>query len=200
VIRRAAVVLSLLALAGCGDDEAAERPAARHETEPLACRALPAGTVSTVLREAGTTAPARFEIERKPESPELSDCRYFDGDRAGVWLTIDRAVQAQKRYWYRMTEAEQFDADGRGKKIRRVMGVGQDKTYGGAGAFWSPSLNRLMAYRDDTILVVGFRADDLSDAAARRGAADVARRAFRHLFGDRPPAPVRSLAGRAPHP
>jgi hypothetical protein len=78
--------------------------------------------------------------------------------------------------------------------------VGQDKTYGGAGAFWSPSLNRLMAYRDDTILVVGFRAEGLSDAAARRGAAGVARRAFRHLFGDRPPAPVRSLAGRAPHP
>ena len=191
------VLLAAAVVAGCGEQETPRRSA-----EPLACRALTAQGARQALLDAGTTAPdpARFEIERKRETRELSDCRYFDGDRAGMWLTIDRAVQAQKRYWYRMTEAEQFDADGRGKAIRRVMGVGQDKTYGGAGAFWSPSLNRLMAYRDDTILVVGFRADGLSDRAARQGAARVAKRAFRHLFGDRPPAPVRSLAGRAPHP
>ncbi len=194
---RAAVLV--VALAGCGGGDEPARPAAARP-EPLACRALSPGAARAALVAAGTTAPARFEVERKPETRELSDCRDFDGDRAGVWLTIDRAVQAQKRYWYRMTEADQFSADGRGKAVRRVMGIGQDRTYGGAGAFWSQSLNRLMAYRDDTILVVGFRAEGLSDAAARRGAAGVARHAFRHLFGDRPPAPVRSLAGRAPHP
>jgi hypothetical protein len=197
----------MLAAGGCGGEEAtperAAEPPAEHAAArpvPLACRALSERDVRAVLRSIDVAAPARFEVERKPESRELSDCRYFDGDRLGMWLTIDRAVQAQKRYWYRMTEAEQFDADGRGKSIRRVMGIGQDKTYGGAGAFWSPSLNRLMAYRDDTILVVGFRVDGLPDRTARQGASRVARGAFRHLFGDRPPAPVKSLAGRAPHP
>jgi hypothetical protein len=201
---RALAVALAAAAAGCGGEGAPERaataPAPAQRPAPLACRSLPERDVRATLRSLGVAAPARFEIERKPESAELSDCRYFDGDRIGMWLTIDRAVQAQKRYWYRMTEAEQFAADGRGKAIRRVMGVGQDATYGGAGAFWSPSLNRLMAYRDDTILVIGFRVEGLADRTARRAAARVARSAFRHLFGDRPPAPVRSLEGRAPHP
>ena len=198
--RGVAALALIAAVAGCGgDDAAAPEPRAKRPV-PLACRALPERDVRAVLRSIGVAAPARFEIEMKPESPEFSDCRYFDGDRFGTWLTIDRAVQAQKRFFYRMTEAEQFDADGRGQRILRVMGIGQDKTYGGAGAFWSPSLHKLMAYRDDTIIVIGYRVEGASDRTMRTGAARTAKAAFRHLYGDRPPAPVRSLAGRAPQP
>jgi hypothetical protein len=166
----------------------------------VACRTLREGDAARFLRSVGSAVPATFEVEHKPDSDHLSDCRYFDGDRAGMWLTIDRAVDAQKRYFYRLTEANEFAGDGRGPGMQLVRRVGQDKTYGGAGAFWTPSLNRLMAYRDDTILVVGFRVEGVPDARARDAAAGVARHAYRRLFGDRPPAPVRSLAGRPPTP
>jgi hypothetical protein len=188
-------------LAGCGEEERdAQRPAAAAAPQPLACRTLREADAARFLRSVGSPVPARFEVERKRDTDGLSDCRYFDGDRAGMWLTIDRAVQAQKRYFYRLTEANEFAGDGRGPGMQLVTGVGQDKTYGGAGAFWTPSLNRLMAYRDDTILTVGFRVEGLSDARARHAASDLARHAYRRLFGNRPPAPVKSLSGRAPHP
>jgi hypothetical protein len=198
--RRLAIgVLATALLAGCGASES-PRQAAPPTPPNLACRTLREGDAARFLRAVGSPVPARFEVERKRDSDDLSDCRYFDGDRAGMWLTIDRAVQAQKRYFYRLTEANEFAGDGRGPGMRLVRGVGQDKTYGGAGAFWTPSLNRLMAYRDDTILVVGFRVAGLPDASARRAAAGVARHAYRRLFGDRPPAPVKSLSGRPPTP
>jgi hypothetical protein len=202
-------VLAAALLAGCGDEgdrDTAARPATAPAAAPapaprnLACRTLREADAARFLRAVGSPVPARFEVEHKPDSEHLSDCRYFDGDRAGMWLTIDRAVQAQKRYFYRLTEANEFAGDGRGPGMRLVRHVGQDKTYGGAGAFWTPTLNRLMAYRDDTILVVGFRVEGLSDARSRRAAADVARHAYRRLFGNRPPAPVTSLAGRKPTP
>jgi hypothetical protein len=206
-MRRASVIaltFGVLLAVGCGEEErrAASRPATAAAPAPdnLACRTLREADAARALRSVGSPVPARFEIERKRDTHHLSDCRYFDGDRAGMWLTIDRAVQAQKRYFYRLTEANEFAGDGRGPGMQLVKHVGQDKTYGGAGAFWTPSLNRLMTYRDDTILVVGFRVEGLPDARARRAAAGVARHAYRRLFGNRPPAPVKSLAGRAPTP
>ena len=51
--------------------------------------------------------------------------------------------------------------------------MGDDKAYGGAGAWWTKSKKQLIAYGDNRILRVR--------AADKHSAARVARRAFRRL-------------------
>jgi len=201
------VLTAALALAGCGGGDDAPKPRAaatagfaQRPADVLACRTLRDGDVRTLLAQVGHDAPDEFEVEFKTDTKELSDCRYFAGDDVGVWLTIDRADQAQKRYWYRLEEQQQRHAPDAQRRPRLVRHVGQDKTYGGAGAVWTPSLDRLYAYRDDTILVIGFRVAGTPDAQLREAAADLGRLAYRRLFGARPPAPAYSLSGRAPQP
>lgn len=218
-MRRAVAAFAALALAGCGGDEDRDRAAsaapatsttttqraaddgfARGPEDVLACRTLTPADVRKLLAGVGYDAPPELEVEFKTDTPELSDCRYFVGDEVGVWLTIDRAAQAQKRYWYRLEEQQQRHAPDPRRRPKLVFDVGQDKTYGGAGAVWTPSLTRLYAYRDDTILVIGFRVKGVRDARLREAAADLGRLAYEGLFGDRPPAPAYSLSGRGPQP
>ena len=198
----------VLAAFGCGDEQtkSATTPAATvpdsfgpPPQSVRACRVLRDADVKRFLERVGHAPPRTFEQERR-ESEGLSDCRYFEGDDVGIWLTIDTAVQAQKRYWYRKEEQQQFHSSDEARRPLGVRGVGQDRTYGGVGAFWTPAINRLLAYRDDTMLLVGFRVAGISDATAREAAADVARLAYRRMFGNRPPAAPRSLAKRPPHP
>ena len=219
-------VLGALALgaAACGEDEpdraaappattertadtgaTARRPARRvKRADRPACEALRESDVARVVeRVTGRPLRAigRVAVERS-DSDEISNCGYFAGphDDVAVRLIIDRAINAQKRYWYRMEEQNQRTATGAKGKPRLIKGVGQDKTYGGAGAFWNPSLSKLIAWRDDTMLTVIFFVPGVGDRESSRAAGWVARTAYRRLFGDKPPAPVKSLQERAPHP
>ena len=71
--------------------------------------------------------------------------------------------------------------------------------YGGAGAFWIPSLSKLVAYRDDRMLTLIFFVPGVKDRESSAAAASLARTAYKRLFGNRPPAPPKSLADRQPH-
>ena len=178
----------------------ASKPAAEHARGPrgkAACRALRAADVRPVLAAAGATGLGALRRTGRA-SYELSDCR-FQARGLAAWVTIDRAVDAGRRYWYRVTEQQEFHAADPARRPKLVKGVGQDLAYGGAGAFWTPSLNRLVAYRDRTMLIIGFSVKGSTDAARRRGATQLAKLTYRRLFGKRPPhAPERFPV--APHP
>lgn len=161
-----------------------------------ACRAVSRADVRPILTAAG----GRFAtLERTGHaSEELSDCR-FHARGAATWVTIDRAVDAARRYWYRIEEQQEFHAADASRRPRLVRGVGQDRTFGGAGAFWTPSLNRLVAYRDGTMLVVGFSVRGTTDAERREGAMRLAKLTYRRLFGARKPRSEDRIP-TAPHP
>lgn len=201
----AATATAAAGCGGAGGDDASTTATTRNvyahdPAEVLACRTLTPDDVRALLVKVGYDAPQNFEVEFKTDTKELSDCRYFAGDEVGIWLTIDRAHLAVKRYWYRLEEQQQRHAPDPQRRPKLVFGVGQDKTYGGAGAYWTPSLDRLMAFRDKTMLVIGFRVHGIEDAKLRAASADLARLAYDRLFHGRPPGPVESLEERAPHP
>ena len=206
-------LIPLAVLVACGgeDPPPAPTPAARTtETRPVArdkqnaCQIFHESDVARlVLRTTGRQLDEIGKtIVERTDSDETSSCGYYAGphDDVAVKLVVDRAAQSQKRYWYRLVELNQRSANWSGPDPRLVFGVGQDKTYGGAGAFWNPSLSKLVAWRDDTMLTVIFFVPGVDDRESSRAAASVAKAAYRRLFGDRPPAPVKSLQGRAPHP
>ena len=190
-----------------GDAAAPAAPPPRKRVKRAdrpACEALRESDVAQIVEKVTgrpLTSIGRVAVERM-DSDEISNCGYFAGphDDVAIRLIIDRALNAQKRYWYRMEEQNQRTATGAKGKPRLIRGVGQDKTYGGAGAFWTPSLSRLTAYRDDRMLTVVFFVPHADDRTSSAAAASLAKTAYRRLFGDRPPAPPTSLAGRYPHP
>ena len=208
--RRIIALLPLTLLVACGGDDTPATPSAKPQSKAVArdkqsaCQILHESDVARIvlattdrrLEDIGETAVERMD------SGETSSCGYYAGphDDVAVKLVVDRAVQSQKRYWYRLVELNQRSDNWSGPDPRLVFGVGQDKTYGGAGAFWNPSMSKLTAWRDDVMLTVIFFVPDVSDRESSRAAASVAKTAYRRLFGDRPPAPVRSLQDRAPHP
>ena len=210
-----AVIASLPA--ACGKDEqSADRPAGpttkavvtkpwdphaqteRHRGPKgkTACQAIHTADIRPLLATAGSTATRVTRTKRN--SYELSDCRFHSRD-AATWVTIDRAVDAAKRFWYRMEEQQEFHAPDAARRPHHIKGIGQDRTYGGSGAFWTPSLNRLIAYRDRTMIIVGFTVKGSTDQQRERGAVKLAKLTFRRLFGNRPPAKVEKIV-TAPHP
>ena len=198
--------------AGCGDDDAPTPEPKRAASPPEfqgpredrpACEALRQSDVAKIVRRTSGRELSDIGkvIVERTDGEEMSSCGYFAGphDDVAVKLVIDRAENAQKRYWYRIEELNQRSANWNGPDPRLIRGVGQDKTYGGAGAFWVPSLSKLAAYRDDRMLTVIFFVPGVGDRESSAAAASVARTAYRRLFGDRPPAPPTSLSDRRPH-
>jgi hypothetical protein len=191
-----------------GRAERAPRPAepappVAREDQP-ACAVLHERDVARiVLRTSGRRLEeiGRPVVERM-QSDETSSCGYFAGpdDDVAVKLTIDRALNPAKRYWYRMEELNQRSDNWSGPDPRLVEGVGQDRSYGGAGAFWVPSLSKLTAYRDETIVTIIFFVPGVGDRESSAAAASLARMVYRRLFGDRPPAAPKSLQDRQPRP
>lgn len=203
------LLLVALLVASCGGDDAGPRPkpAAKPNVprdRQSACQIFHEADVAKVVLR---TTDRRLEEIGKPvvermDSGETSSCGYYAGphDDVAVKLVVDRAAQSQKRFWYRLEELNQRSDNWSGPDPRLVFGVGQDKTYGGAGAFWNPSLSKLVAWRDDTMLTVIFFVPGVKDRASSDAAASIAKTAYKRLFGNKPPAPVKSLAGRSPHP
>lgn len=213
------LMLALLTLVvGCGEgaETDPEAPAPRTTVPVItsaanvarkdrpACEALRESDVAAIVmqtsrRELDKIGPV--DVERN-DSKQTSSCGYYAGphDDVAVKLTIDRANQSQKRYWYRLEEQNQRNLPDSDLDPRLIRGVGQDKTYGGAGAFWVPSLAKLVAWRDDRLLTVIFFVPGVMDREASAAAASLAKTAYTRLFGNKPPAPVKSLAGRDPHP
>jgi hypothetical protein len=110
------------------------------------------------------------------DSYQLSICRYAAGG-AVVRVILDGAADATRRYFNMAAEADQIPKLRRGAAdFRLVWDVGDDDTYGGAGAYWQPSLHRLAAIRFDRIVRVTVDAAGSSDRTRRALASRVARR------------------------
>jgi hypothetical protein len=99
-----------------------------------------------------------------------------------VKLTLDTAVRAVRRYYNLIAEARQLPNIGTGgEEASRpvlVRKVGDDGTYGGAGAFWIPAELDLTSIKDERIVKVHLYVPGASQAAAREASAELARRAF----------------------
>ena len=210
--RHLLALLPLTLLAACGGDDAppperaqpaSERKAVARE-DAAACAVFHERDVERIVRR--TTGRALEDIGEtvveRMDSDETSSCGYYAGphDDVAVKVVIDGALNPAKRYWYRMTELNQRSDNWDGPDPRLVRGVGQDRSYGGAGAFWVPSMSKLTAYRDEKMLTVIFFVPGLGDRRSSAAAASLARTVYRRLFGDRPPAPPRSLQDRQPRP
>jgi hypothetical protein len=213
-VRRVLLFLAAAALlGGCGGDDEPPRTAPRQEPkakapvareDQSACRVFHESDVARVVLR---TSGRRLEDIGKPvvermDSDETSSCGYYAGphDDVAVKVVIDGALNPAKRYWYRVTELNQRSDNWSGPDPRLIKGVGQDKSYGGAGAFWVPSLSKLTAYRDEKMVTVIFFVPGVGDRESSAAAASIARTVYRRLFGDRPPAAPKSLQDRQPRP
>ena len=218
--RRVPVLLALAFAslpAACGKDEQSDsqvagsttqatkvepwdpHPAAERHRGPkgkTACQAIHTADIRPIITAAGSSAASITRTKRN--SYELSDCRFHTRD-AATWVTIDRAVDTAKRYWYRKEEQQEFHAPDAARRPRDIRGIGQDRTYGGVGAFWTPALNRLIAFRDRTMIIVGFTVKGSTDKEREEGAVQLAKLTYRRLFGNRPPGKVERIV-TAPHP
>ena len=118
------------------------------------------------------------------DSLDLSFCEFRDrgGPDTYVKLTLDTAVRAVRRYYNLISEARQLPSIGTGGEEDSypvlVRNVGDDGTYGGAGAYWTPSQLDLISIKDERIVKVHFYVDGVSQVAAREASAELAKRAF----------------------
>jgi len=164
--------------AGCGDDPPQDRTE-RFAQTPLrkpeesgresrtACSLLSPSQVARLVRHPGV----RLEPAAN-NSTDLSICDWR-GPGVRVQLVLDSAPRAQLRFYNQLSEQLEYYNQDRLRRPYQLKHVGDDKAYGGAGAWWTRSKKQLIAYGDNRILRV--RAAD-KDSAAR-----VARRAFRRL-------------------
>ena len=185
-----------------GSDAAADAAAQAEEGRPLgnvgadrrqyigesgtatktACELVGLPTVERIVGE--HTGAGREPLERTANnSLDLSFCEFRErsGDDIFVRIGLDTATRAVRRYYNLITEARQlpniFDPAEAGRP-KLVFGVGDDGTYGGAGAFWIPSRLDLASIKDQRIVRVHFYVPGTPDRAAKRAAAELARLAF----------------------
>jgi hypothetical protein len=107
-------------------------------------------------------------------STDLSICDWRGGG-VRVELVLDTAPRAQLRFYNQLSEQLEYYNQDRLRRPYQLKRVGDDKAYGGAGAWWTKSKKQLIAYADNRILRI--RTPD------QRSAVRVARLAFRRLSG-----------------
>jgi hypothetical protein len=95
-----------------------------------------------------------------------------------VKLLIDTASRPLDRYFWALTERQQFYADDPKLRPQDVKRVGEDKAIGTAAANWVASLHQLAAYGWDTLVKVDVDMRRLGETEARRSAVRLTRMAF----------------------
>jgi hypothetical protein len=138
------------------------------------CRVLRAGEVaSTVAAVTGRRPSLRAHAN---DSFELSVCRY-SGRGALVRVVLDGATDATRRFFNMLTEANELPILLHGRNnFRLVWDVGDDRTYGGAGAYWIRSRHQIIAIHADRIVRVTAAAPGAGDRQRRIIASRLARR------------------------
>jgi Glucodextranase, domain B len=166
VIRRLSLpLLVLLAVAaGCGSDDAT-----------TACNTVSKTTVSSAIRAAGGAA-ATLDVTPNDEV-NLTNCRW-EATGTNVSVTIDSAPKAPLRYWHRITEQWEFYKQDPERNPQLVFGVGDDGTFGGAGAYWVPASGQLIALHGERIAIVALKLRGLDNKAQRGVAARIAQAAL----------------------
>jgi hypothetical protein len=148
-----------------------------------ACELLTTSEVERVV--AAVEGGKRIPLERSAnDSLDLSFCEFRErsGQDVYVKLTLDTAVRAVRRYYNLIAEARQLPSIGTGGEERSrpvlVRNVGDDGTYGGAGAFWIPAQLDLTSIKDERIVKVHFYSPHATQTEAREASAKLARQAF----------------------
>jgi hypothetical protein len=202
----AIAILVLLALSGCGDGDQDSEPASPEASsaegrqlgragadrsrfigrsgtaKKTACELVPKAVVERIV--GAETGRAREPLMRSAnESLDLSFCEFRErsGDDIFVRIGLDTATRAVRRYYNLITEARQLPNildPAKENRIQLVRGVGDDGTYGGTGAFWTPSHVDLTSIKDERIVRVHFYVPGTPNERAKRAAAELATRAF----------------------
>lgn len=148
-----------------------------------ACELVGLATVERIVgAELGS---GREPLERTAnDSLDLSFCEFRErsgGPDLFVRISLDTATRAVRRYYNLITEARQlpniFDPSEK-NRLQLVFGVGDDGTYGGAGAFWTPARYDLTSIKDERIVRVHFYVPGTEDRRAKRAAARLATLAY----------------------
>jgi hypothetical protein len=180
------VSLAVVLLAGCGDsspgpssnastDRGWSSPAQLEQdavgTKGLrVCELLPVEKVEHVVHVDGLQASPN-------DSLDLAQCRYADHG-VNVRVLLDGASQAIRRYFDQQAEAQQKFNTIPAMKPRDVHGVGDDKTYGSAGAFWTRARHQLVAIEDRRIARVTVDVPGRAQAPLKHEAGELARALF----------------------
>ena len=157
------------------------RTAADVPSDRLACDLLTADEVAQA--SAAVTHRTPHLQPHASDSYQLSVC-LFSGRGGLVRVSLDGASDATRRYYNMATEAAEIPKLlGRRKNFLLVRNVGDDDTYGGAGAYWQRNSNRLIAIHDDRIQRVTATIEGSTDRERRVLASRLARRVFARLDG-----------------
>ena len=180
------LVAATAALGACGDDDSGVR------TQPFKPTELKDAGKSGTLRETacGLLRPRQVArlasrpdlrlISTRNDSNDLSMCDWRGGGLR-VQLVIDAAPSAQLRFYNQLAEQLQFHNPDPEYRPRQIRGVGDDGTYGGAGAWWTRATKQLVAYKSKRILKIRVVDESLGDRARRRTAVRVGRASFPRL-------------------
>jgi hypothetical protein len=157
------------------------RTAADVPPDRLACDLLTADEVAKTTA-AVTHRTLRLQAQAS-DSYQLSVC-LFSGRGGLVRVSLDGASDATRRYYNMSTEAAEIPhLLGHHKNFLLVRDVGDDDTYGGAGAYWQRDSSRLIAIHDDRIQRVTATVAGSTDRQRRTLASRLARRVFARLDG-----------------
>jgi hypothetical protein len=198
-----ACLLSCAALVGgCGDED---RPPGRATTD-LGRVSLPASNGEELERDVDRSAEGvegqsvcallpRARVERtvgisrlrphRNDSLDLSICRYAGARGASVRVLLDGAADATRRYYNQLSEAYQKFNTVPSLKPHDVKRVGDDRTYGGTGAFWTNGREQLVAFKADRIVRVTVHVPGSANAQRRAAASQLARAVFAEMAEER---------------
>jgi len=137
------------------------------------CTLLPARDVERIAGVHG------LGVERN-DSLDLSICRYARGP-VNVRILLDGAADATRRYFNQFSEAQQKFNPIPALRPRNVRHVGDDSTYGGAGAFWTRARAQLVAFSEDRIARVTVQIPGQSDRRRKAEAARLAKVVFARM-------------------
>jgi len=167
-------------IAGCGGDDSGsgdrterfqqselKQPQDSGKEKRRACALLSPGQVARLAKR-----PAASLDPAPNDSTDLSICDWR-GAGVRIELVLDTAPRAQLRFYNQLSEQLEYYNQDALRRPYQVKHVGDDKAYGGAGAWWTKSKKQLIAYADNRILRI--RTPDKASAVR------VARAAFRRL-------------------
>jgi hypothetical protein len=159
--------------------ERAERVVESGTAVATACEIVSRVAVERVVDEAAGRDVGPLE-QRPNDSLDLSFCEYRETEGKDIFVRIglDTAVRAVRRYYNMLTEAIQlpniFNPDTE-QRPQLVYDVGDDATYGGAGAYWIPLRLELISIENGHIVKVHFYVPGVGYRESKRAAAKLAK-------------------------
>lgn len=141
------------------------------------CTLLPAADVEKAVG-------VRDLTPHRSDSLDLSSCRYARGD-INVRVILDGAADATRRYFNQQFEAYQKFNTIPDLKPHNVRHVGDDKTYGNAGAYWTIGRAQLVAFKADRIARITVSIPGQSDRRRKGEAGELAKLVFARMKRER---------------